>query len=119
MNITTRDVIIYAGDATRGELTSEYSVNWVWVRVRVQVVRVRVRVRVRPLVRKRATIRYPRYLTFPLTLITKKFKVPLAYIITLRPERESAMPILVDPPGHGLGLKPGPRASTKEYSKST
>ena len=47
----------------RGELTSEYSVNWVRVRVRVRVgVRVRVRVpvrvrvtRVRPLVRTRAT----------------------------------------------------------------
>ena len=37
----------------RGELTSEYSVNWVRVRVRVPV---RVRVRVRPLVRKRTTL---------------------------------------------------------------
>ena len=64
----------------RGELTSEYSVNWVRVRVRVKVrvrvrvrprvrvrvgvrvrvrVLVRVRVRVRPLVRKRATGNVP------------------------------------------------------------
>ena len=58
----------------RGELTSEYSVNWVWVRVRVGVgvgvgvgvwVRVSVRVRVRPLVRKRATLIPP---LFPLNL---------------------------------------------------
>ena len=40
----------------RGELTSEYSVNWVRVRVRVRV-KVRVRVRVRPRVRVRVGVR--------------------------------------------------------------
>ena len=40
----------------RGELTSEYSVNWVRVRVRVRV-KVRVRVRVRAKVRVRVRVR--------------------------------------------------------------
>ena len=45
----------------RGELTSEYSVNWVrvWLRVRVGV-RVRVPVRVRVRVRVRVGVRVPR-----------------------------------------------------------
>ena len=61
----------------RGELTSEYSVNWVRVRVRVRVgVRVRVRVPVRVRVRVRVGVR-----VLPLVRV----RVPVRVRVGVRP----------------------------------